>query len=268
MVENGGLSASGHHLGWPHFPFPPYWMRSLPREVTSQETENEVIPDGDRKRKGRHFPPSTIHHHGVPKTHPVFWMTSVGRSDSLKTSYRRLPPPWLITTWSHMFFRDTLKYVLMTSDSFFWGFWKHLIVSLTQALSKWLSKLPACYYGEVISLHLSTPCPMENCYPWDMVLTSASTYSTFFFFFFNCTLQYSRFIEEYSVIVGRNLVWLETNFTPTMTILGFPRFYRPSHNDRTVRVWGQFGSVRLVRCLGCRSQSIVIHDFYSRHVQP
>ena len=111
--------------------------------------------------------------------HPVFWMTSVGRSDSLKTSYRRLPPPWLITTWSHMFFRDTLKYVLMTSDSFFLGFWKHLIVSLTQALSKWLSKLPACYYGEVISLHLSTPCPMGNCYPWDMVLTSASTYSTF-----------------------------------------------------------------------------------------
>ena len=57
MVENGGLSASGHHLGWPHFPFPPYWMRSLPREVTSQETENEVIPDGDRKRKG---PPSVL----------------------------------------------------------------------------------------------------------------------------------------------------------------------------------------------------------------
>ena len=129
-------------------------------------------------------PFSTIHHHGVPKTHPVFWMTSVGRSDSLKTSYRRLPPPWLITTWSHMFFRDTLKYLLMMSDSFFWGFWKHLIVSLTQALSKWLSKLPACYYGEVTSLHLSTPCPMENCYSWDMVLTSASTYSTLFFFYF------------------------------------------------------------------------------------
>ena len=35
------------------------------------------------------------------------------------------------------------------------SFKKHLIVSLTQALSKWLSELPACYYAEVISLHMS-----------------------------------------------------------------------------------------------------------------
>ena len=34
-------------------------------------------------------------------------------------------------------------------------FKKHLIVSLTQTLSKWLSELPACYYAEVISLHMS-----------------------------------------------------------------------------------------------------------------
>ena len=40
-VENGGPSASGRHLGWPHL----------------RETGNEVIQDGDRKRKGRHFPP-------------------------------------------------------------------------------------------------------------------------------------------------------------------------------------------------------------------
>ena len=39
------------------------------------------------------------------------------------------------------------------------------------------------------------------------------------FFLYNCTLQYSRFIVEYSVIVGRNLVWLEINLAPTMTIL-------------------------------------------------
>ena len=45
MVENGGVSASGHHLGWPHFRF--------------LANGNEVIQDGDRKRKGRHFPPST-----------------------------------------------------------------------------------------------------------------------------------------------------------------------------------------------------------------
>ena len=30
-----------------------------------------------------------------------------------------------------------------------WLYWKHLIISLTQTLSKWLSELPACHYGEV-----------------------------------------------------------------------------------------------------------------------
>ena len=32
--------------------------------------------------------------------------------------------------------------------------------------------------------------------------------------FFNCTLQEPRIIVQYSVIVGRSLVWFETNFTP------------------------------------------------------
>ena len=41
VVENGGPSASGRHLGWPHF-----WV-----------TRNQVIRDGGRKRKGRHFLP-------------------------------------------------------------------------------------------------------------------------------------------------------------------------------------------------------------------
>ena len=57
---------------------------------------------------------------------------------------------------------------------------KHLIVSLTQALSKWLSELPAYHYAEVDqSAHV------ESC---EKPSTSASTYSTFFliliFFFF------------------------------------------------------------------------------------
>ena len=39
------------------------------------------------------------------------------------------------------------------------------------------------------------------------------------FLFFNCTLQKPRIIVQYSVIVGRNLVLLETNLNPTMTIL-------------------------------------------------
>ena len=81
-------------------------------------------------------------------------------------------------------------------------FKKHLIISLTQTLSKWLSELPACYYGEVISLHVSTPCPMGNCYPWDMVLTSASTYSTFFGFYvlFFLTVLYNSLELLYSTV--------------------------------------------------------------------
>ena len=56
--------------------------------------------------------------------------------------------------------RDAREDVLQTSAPSMspvevWLYWKHLIVSLTQALSKWLSELPACYYMEVISLHMS-----------------------------------------------------------------------------------------------------------------
>ena len=64
------------------------------------------------------------------------------------------------------------------------SFKKHLIVSLTQPLSKWLSELPACYYAEVISLHMSKV--MKN-----LRLQQAPTllFFIFFFYFFNCTLQ-------------------------------------------------------------------------------
>ena len=77
--------------------------------------------------------------------------------------------------------RDAREDVLQTSASSMspvevWLYWKHLIVSLTQALSKWLSELPACYYAEVISLHMSKVMKKPS--------TSASTYSTFFFFGF------------------------------------------------------------------------------------
>ena len=85
--------------------------------------------------------------------------------------------------------RDAREDVLQTSAPSMspvevWLYWKHLIVSLTQALSKWLSELPACHYAEVDqSAHV------ESC---EKPSTSASSYSTFFFFFFfffNCTLQ-------------------------------------------------------------------------------
>ena len=77
--------------------------------------------------------------------------------------------------------RDAREDVLQTSAPSMspvevWLDWKHLIVSLTQALSKWLSELPACHYPEVDqSAHV------ESC---EKPSTSASTYSTFFFFFF------------------------------------------------------------------------------------
>ena len=50
--------------------------------------------------------------------------------------------------------RDAREDVLQTSAPSMspvevWLYWKHLIVSLTQALSKWLSELPTCHYGEV-----------------------------------------------------------------------------------------------------------------------
>ena len=64
-------------------------------------------------------------------------------------------------------------------------FKKHLIVSLTQALSKWLSELPACYYAEVISLHMSKV--VKN-----LRLQQAPTLlflDFILFYFFNCTLQ-------------------------------------------------------------------------------
>ena len=97
------------------------------------------------------------------------------------------------------------------------GFWK---ASPRHYLRDWVS-CPLATMWKSISLHVSTPCLVGNCYPWGILSDSASTYCTYFylFFFFNFSIvQYSRFIVQYSVTVGRNLVWPETNLTPTMTI--------------------------------------------------
>ena len=88
-------------------------------------------------------------------------MTSGGRRDVLQTSAPSMSPVEV------------------------WLYWKHLIVSLTQALSKWLSELPACYYAEVISLHMSKV--VKN-----LRFQQAPTLLFFdfiLFYFFNCTLQ-------------------------------------------------------------------------------
>ena len=88
-------------------------------------------------------------------------MTSGGRRDVLQTSAPSMSPVEV------------------------WLYWKHLIVSLTQALSKWLSELPACYYAEVISPHMSKV--VKN-----LRLQQAPTLlllDLILFNFFNCTLQ-------------------------------------------------------------------------------
>ena len=71
-------------------------------------------------------------------------------------------------------------------------FKKHLIVSLTQALSKWLSELPACHYAEVISLHMSKV--VKN-----LRLQQAPTLLFFFFFFF-LTVLYNSLELLYSTV--------------------------------------------------------------------
>ena len=61
---------------------------------------------------------------------------------------------------------------------------------------------PLATTGKSISLHVSTPCPMGNCYPWDMVLASGSTYSTFFGFYvlYFLTVLYNSLELLYSTV--------------------------------------------------------------------
>ena len=81
--------------------------------------------------------------------------------------------------------------------------------------------------------------------PWNVVLTLQAPTLLFL------TVLYNIRELLYSVIVGRSLDGLKTNLNPLWPVL-FPRFYRPSNNDRTVWVRGQFDSIRKVWCLGCR----------------
>ena len=114
---------------------------------------------------------------GDRKTRPRSWMTSFpvppswiqdgdGGNDVWRTSRR----PWRRPTDVCPIHESCRSLTLLR-------FKKHLIVSLTQALSKWLSELPACYYAEVISLHMSKV--VKN-----LRLQQAPTLLFFFFFFF------------------------------------------------------------------------------------
>ena len=129
----------------------------------------------------RHF---RRRHHGSKMA--AAEMTSGGRRDAredvLQTSAPSMSP---VEVW--LYFLVRLKKNK-----------KHLIVSLTQALSKWLSELPACYYAEVISLHMSKV--VKN-----LRLQQAPTllfffFFGFYFFYFFLTVLYNSLELLYSTV--------------------------------------------------------------------
>ena len=132
---------------------------------------------------------------GGRKTRPRSWMTSFpappswiqdgdGGNDVWRTSRR----PWRRSTDVCPIHESCRSLTLLR-------FKKHLIVSLTQALSKWLSELPACYYAEVISLHMSKV--MKN-----LRLQQAPTllFFLFYFFYFFLTVLYNSLELLYSTV--------------------------------------------------------------------
>ena len=120
---------------------------------------------------------------GDRKTRPRSWMTSLPTSPSWIQDGNGGNDVWRTSRRS----TDVCPIHESCRSLTLLRFKKHLIVSLTQALSKWLSELPACYYAEVISLHMSKV--VKN-----LRLQQAPTLLFFFFYFilfyfFNCTLQ-------------------------------------------------------------------------------
>ena len=171
---------------------------------------------------------------------PAPQVTSGGRWDSredvLQTSYpspeRGSPSPKTSRRYLKLCF-----YFSVEIQKSIWS-----LASPNHSRNGWGSS-PLATTWQSISLHMSAPRSMKHGDDFGKHLL---------YFFLNCTLQYTWIIVGNSVILGRSLVWLETNLNPTMTICCFPRFYRPSDNDRAVRVGGQFDSFRKVWCLGYR----------------
>ena len=116
---------------------------------------------------------------------PPSWIQDGGATSNVWRTSRR---PWRRST-------DVCPIHESCRSLTLFRFKKHLIISLTQALSKWLSELPACHYVEVDqSAHV------ESC---EKPSTSASSYSTFFFFFnffFFLTVLYNSLELSYSTV--------------------------------------------------------------------
>ena len=252
-------------------------MTSFPQP----ETGNEVIQNGGRKRKGRHFPPPPQPRLGwrhFRRRHLGFKMaaphvTSGGCRDSredVPSSERGRPS----TKTSHR--RLKLFFYFLRS---IWS-----LASPNHSRNGWGS-CPLATTGRSTSLHVSTPCSMKR---------GVDLGKHLLYFFLNCSLQYTWIIVEYNVIVGRSLVWLETNINPTMTILLFSwilstkRQWQSSASTRPVwqrqkGVMSQIQStdheeaifdrqhqngelVRLWRCPDCDSQNVQ-HEALSTALQ-
>ena len=97
-------------------------------------------------------------------------MTSGGRRDVLQTSAPSMSPVEV------------------------WLYWKHLIVSLTQTLSKWLSELPACHYGEVDQ----SAC--ANTMKHGVDFGKHLLYFFLFYFYFFLTVLYNSLELLYSTV--------------------------------------------------------------------
>ena len=132
-----------------------------------------------RNRDRKKYPKSWLMSFPAP---PSWIQDGDGGNDVWRTSRR----PWRRSTDVCSIHESCRSLTLLR-------FKKHLIISLTQTLSKWLSELPACHYAEVDqSAHV------ESC---EKPSTSASSYSTFFFFFFFfLTVLYNSLELLYSTV--------------------------------------------------------------------
>ena len=145
------------------------------------DSANEVIQDGGRKRKGHHLAPPP--QWGSKRSPEVLVDVISGASilesrrledveTPVRTSFRRLSHPKKGVILVQKRPTDVLSYFY-----FLRSIWS--LATPNDFRNGWGS-CPLATTGKSISLHMSTPCPLGNCYPWNRVSTSAKTYSTFY----------------------------------------------------------------------------------------
>ena len=253
-VENGGPSASGRHLGRPHSRNRKPGMRSS--KMATGSWRNAIFH---------------LHQNCDRKVLPKSWLTSLPAPPSWLVSSKMAAPQ--ATSGGH---RDSGEDVHQTSAPssssergrsspkmpcryltllFYFSIdiqkciWS--LASPNHSLNDWGS-CPLATTEESISLHVSTPRSMGSMKRG----VDFGKHLLYFFLksFLNCTLQYTRIIVEYSVIVGGSLVDSKPTSTPLWPFCFLSHLSQPSDNDRAVWVRGQFDSIIKVWCLGCRVQ--------------